>query len=205
MPLFAVWRDLDPLTPAAEREAMTFRSIAALLVSPGVNWLGSYVVDRPDAWRSLCLYDGPDAEEVAFRSTYCQVPFREVREVVETLPDQFGLAQQPEADPGTPLFLVRRSMDRDLTDEMLEAMQFRSAGCLSACPGVRWERSFWDPERKESACVYRAPSAEILRQHADLARISCESVEEVVEVHPREWAGVYDAYGVPKYWETDAR
>lgn len=204
MPLFAVWRDLDPSTPPGEREAMNFRTIAALLVSPGVQWLRSFVVDRPGDWRSLCLYEGPSADEVAYRSTYCQVPFREVRPVVEVLPSDYGLAIQPEADPDAPLFLVRRSMEPTISEDELEALTFRAAGCLSGFAGLRWERSFWDAERKESACLYRAPSQEILRQHAELARISCDSIEQVIEAHPREWEAIYDAYGVPKYWETEA-
>ena len=121
------------------------------------------------------------------------------------LPASYGLTDQPEVAPDAPLFLVRRAMDASITDEDLEALTFRSAGYLSGFADLRWERSFWDAERKESACLYRAPSPDILRQHAELARISCDSIEQVVEAHPRDWEDVYDAYRVPKYWESEAR
>ena len=204
MPLFAVWRDMDHTMTAGDREAQGVRTIATLGLLPGVHWLWSFVIDEPTRWQSMCLYSGPDLEQVTFGSTYCQLPFREIRPVVEVFPASYGLAEQADAPADTPLFLVRRTIDTAGTEEELEALTFRSAGCLSAFPGLRWEQSFWDAERKESACLYRAPSAALLNDHAALARISCNTIEQVVEVHPRDWSGLYDTYGVAKYWETDA-
>lgn len=202
MPLFAVSRVLDHSMIAADREAQMSRTIVTLGLFPGVDWLRSFVIDEPGRWESICLYEGPTAEDVAYRTTYCRVPFREVRPVIEVLPEGYGLVDQPRPGPDAKLYLVRRQMPEGMSASELEALTFRAANCLSEIfPGVRWERSFWDEERRQSACIYFAPSAELLWRHANVVRINCESVEAVTEALPWEWEGVYDAYGVPKYWK----
>ena len=117
------------------------------------------------------------------------------------LPEAYGLTDQPEPLPGAKLFLVRRQMPANTSDDELEAIALRSAKCLNEMfPSVRWERSFWDPERRQSAGIYFAPSAEMIWEHARAVRINCESVDEIIEALPWEWEDIYDAYGVHKYW-----
>jgi hypothetical protein len=197
---FLVLREMDPAMTEGEREGLNSRVIVTLALHPGVHWLRSYVVDVPGRFESVCVYEGPDSGAVAYRSDYCRVPYREIRQVSESLPAAYGVARQPPSSHS--FFVVKRQFPIGISDEDLEAAVFRSADCLRAFNGVRWERSFWDPARSLSHCVYRAPSKAIIAEHAALARIPANNIDEAVEAHPSQWAEMFESFGVPKYWDA---
>jgi hypothetical protein len=50
--------------------------------------------------------------------------------------------------------------------------------------GVDWVRSYYSHDGAHSVCVYEAPSAEVLREHALCLGLPVEEVLPVVEVLP---------------------
>ena len=73
----------------------------------------------------------------------------------------------------------------------LEAAGFRSVVCQKQFPGLAWVRSYWDPAKEESLCLYEAASEEDIRNHAKMADIPCDEVSLVVETSPAAFlAGV---------------
>ncbi len=87
-------------------------------------------------------------------------------------------------------YLIRRHMP-GYDDVDLEAAGFRSVVCQKQFPGLTWIRSYWDPAKEESLCLYEADREEDVRDHAKMADIPCDEVREVVEMSPAAFlAGV---------------
>jgi len=82
-----------------------------------------------------------------------------------------------------PLFVIRRQIDRSLSDTELEALTYRAIGASAEFPSIRWHRSYhWqEPDALRSTCIYEAPSEEALRKHASLCAVPFSEIREVEE------------------------
>jgi hypothetical protein len=68
-----------------------------------------------------------------------------------------------------------------LTAEQLKAVSQTSCGVLKTLgPTIQWEHSYVTDDK--IYCVYSAPDAEIIREHARLGGFPAESVQEVRSV-----------------------
>jgi hypothetical protein len=85
-----------------------------------------------------------------------------------------------------PLYRIERDFS-GMTPAERDGAGYRTAGCLLRFPGMKWLRSYLDPERLQFTCIYEAASPEELRQHATAARIPCGTITEVVEVLPDQF------------------
>ena len=84
------------------------------------------------------------------------------------------------------LFRIERQLP-PVTQDDIDAAAYRSRACLSRFKGLRWVRSYYDAERYRFTCFYEAPSADLIREHAAMAAIPCDSVTEVVEYLPDQY------------------
>ena len=86
-----------------------------------------------------------------------------------------------------PLYTVlRRFPGASSTD--LDAASFRSLSCLMYHPGLAWLRSYWDPAKESTICIYEAADEEQIRLHAQRAGLPCDEISRVEEVDPAEYA-----------------
>lgn len=201
MPLYTIWRHVDPSLTDVELEALLSRAIGSTAIYPGVLWQRSYQWDGGDQLHSLCVYEAPSIAAIEQHLRRCAVPFSETREVTEVFAEDHVPPQLNQPPPGSALFVITRTMPPGTTAAELDAAIFRSASCMGGVPGISWERSFWDEERNRSRCVYRATNPELIRQHAELSRIPCDEIQEVTEQLPSNWADWFDAHGLPHHWE----
>ncbi|MCA9844823.1 MAG: DUF4242 domain-containing protein [Dehalococcoidia bacterium] len=84
------------------------------------------------------------------------------------------------------LYKVRRVVG-ELAQDEVDAAALRSTWCLSDYPNVTWHHSMWDKEAGEIICLYEAPNEEIIREHAEAARLPCDEVREVSFIDPQEY------------------
>ncbi|MGE0601753.1 MAG: nickel-binding protein [Dehalococcoidia bacterium] len=190
MALFALWRHLDHTLGEDERKGMTIRSIGATaehVVEP-VRWVRSYVIDEPGRLQSLCVYEGPSARAVVDLQLLCAIPFEEIEPVVELRPPSTA------SGPGD-LYLAWRDIPRGATEPAVAEDNARASG------EAEWVRSYWDSKNALSWCVYRAETRN--GQSAAVLPRSFRRVESVAEVHPSEWAWVYETFGLPRHWELN--
>jgi hypothetical protein len=82
-----------------------------------------------------------------------------------------------------PIYSIRRVVGPMTRDEV-DAAAMRSLWCLANYPGVTWMRSAWDAERGEINCLYEAPNADAIREHAESAQIPCDEIREVSLIDP---------------------
>jgi len=202
MPLYAIFRQFPGELSEEESGAVAFRAITGQPYYPGVAWDRTY--SHTESPGSLCIYAGDSAADVAGHSTYCGIPFSEVREVELFLPEDFMAPEHNLAPSNGRLYVIQRTMPSDTTRAEVEAAALMSATCLSGYPTIRWERSFWDQERVRSHCVYLATSPEEIRRHAASAHIPCDTITPVEEVLPAQFEHVYDSYGIDKSWLSPA-
>lgn len=81
-----------------------------------------------------------------------------------------------------PKFLIERTLPGagDLTAEQLKAISQTSCSVLrSLGPQIQWIESFVTPNK--IYCVYVAPNAELIREHARLGGFPADSVEPIKE------------------------
>jgi hypothetical protein len=204
MPLFTLWREFDPTLDEEAREAIMVRTISAATWFPSVRWIRSYFVDEPGRLNTLCVYEGPTLDLVRQHTLHCRVPFIHIREAEERLPDStLALTSRSigAVPDGRPLFMVKRSFPRGISEAELGGAWMRTAQCAAEIPSLSWVRSYWDDERKESACVFLAPDKATIGEHIRRSRVPADSVEQVGENHPALWAHVYDSLGIPRHWE----
>jgi hypothetical protein len=79
-----------------------------------------------------------------------------------------------------PPFVIERTVPGvgSLTAEQLKAISQTSCGVLKTLgPTIQWEHSYVTDDK--IYCVYSAPNAEMIREHARLGGFPAESVEEV--------------------------
>jgi Protein of unknown function (DUF4242) len=82
-----------------------------------------------------------------------------------------------------PQFVIERTIPGagSLTAEQLKAVSQTSCGVLKQLgPTIQWEHSYVTDDK--IYCVYSAPNAEIIREHARLGGFPAESVQEVKTV-----------------------
>lgn len=84
-----------------------------------------------------------------------------------------------------PLYLIERRIG-DMTEDEMAAGGLRALAAQEKLTSdkVRWIRSYFDPEGRQMRCIYEAESADLVRQHAEMARIPCDSITEVIEHVP---------------------
>lgn len=82
-----------------------------------------------------------------------------------------------------PLYRIRREIG-PATQEDIDAASFRAIMCAPWFPGLKWVRSFWDAPAGRLDCYYEAAAPEQLQHHAEISRIPCDEVTEVVELLP---------------------
>ena len=81
-----------------------------------------------------------------------------------------------------PKFLIERTLPGagDLTGEQLKAISQTSCSVLrNLGPEIQWIESFVTPNK--IYCVYIAPNAELIREHARLGGFPADSVEPIKE------------------------
>lgn len=79
-----------------------------------------------------------------------------------------------------PQFVIERTIPGagSLTAEQLKAISQTSCGVLKQMgPAIQWEHSYVTDDK--IYCVYSAPNAEMIREHARLGGFPAESVQEV--------------------------
>ena len=79
-----------------------------------------------------------------------------------------------------PQFVIERTIPGagSLTAEQLKAVSQTSCGVLKQLgPTIQWEHSYVTEDK--IYCVYSAPTAEMIREHARLGGFPAESVQEV--------------------------
>ncbi len=82
-----------------------------------------------------------------------------------------------------PLYRIRRNIG-EASQEDIDAASFRAIVCAPQFPGLKWVRSFWDPESGRIDCFYEAQDSHQIVEHAGAARIPCDEIHEVREVLP---------------------
>jgi len=89
-----------------------------------------------------------------------------------------------------PQFVIERTIPGagSLTAEQLKAVSQTSCGVLKTLgPTIQWEHSYVTDDK--IYCVYSAPNAELIREHARLGGFPAESVQEVRTVISPATAG----------------
>jgi hypothetical protein len=89
-----------------------------------------------------------------------------------------------------PQFVIERTIPGagSLTAEQLKAVSQTSCGVLKQLgPAIQWEHSYVTDDK--IYCVYSAPNAEMIREHARLGGFPAESVQEVRTVISPATAG----------------
>ena len=89
-----------------------------------------------------------------------------------------------------PQFVIERTIPGagSLTAEELKAVSQTSCGVLRQLgPTIQWEHSYVTDDK--IYCVYSAPNAELIREHARLGGFPAESVQEVRTVISPATAG----------------
>ena len=82
-----------------------------------------------------------------------------------------------------PKYIVVRTVGQ-LEEAEIEAAALRSLEAIDQMPGVRWIRSYYSAEEGKIYCEYEAPSAELVFEHAQRARIPFDRAEVVRELEP---------------------
>jgi hypothetical protein len=80
-----------------------------------------------------------------------------------------------------PLFLIERQFAEAL---QLDAAGVAAVNAVNADAGVSWLFSFLSADRKKTYCLYEAPSADAIRQAAQLNHLPADVVIEVSELRP---------------------
>ena len=89
-----------------------------------------------------------------------------------------------------PQFVIERTIPGagSLTADQLKAVSQTSCGVLKQLgPTIQWEHSYVTDDK--IYCVYSAPNAEMIREHARLGGFPAESVQEVRTVISPATAG----------------
>lgn len=78
-----------------------------------------------------------------------------------------------------PQYVIERTLPGagDLSDEQVQGIAAKSNEVLDAMPGVQWQESYVTQDKLY--CVYVAPDAESVREHAKRGGFPADSVEQV--------------------------
>jgi hypothetical protein len=89
-----------------------------------------------------------------------------------------------------PQYVIERTLPGagSLSQEQLVAISQKSCGVLQELgPTIKWEHSYVTGDK--IYCVYNAPNAEIIRQHAHMGGFPADSIEEVKTIISPATAG----------------
>lgn len=212
MTLFVVRRKYEPYVPPEQVEQMMTLLISSGTWFPAVAWQRSYFWETAGVQESLCVYEGPSREGVYRHGTYCGLPATNVAPVEEWLPgSETGLlsrdisAENTPAAPDDRYFAVERTFDPALAEDEIGGAWLRSGQCAAEIPRLYWVRTYWSEEDRKAWCIFRAPNAELVAQHSRRSVLPADWIQEVSENHPRDWGHIYNAFGLPRHWEGEAR
>ena len=78
-----------------------------------------------------------------------------------------------------PQYVIERTLPGagDLSDEQVQGIAAKSNEVLDEMPGVQWQESYVTQDKLY--CVYLAPDAESVREHAKRGGFPADSVEQV--------------------------
>lgn len=78
-----------------------------------------------------------------------------------------------------PQYVIERTLPGagDLSDEQVQGISAKSNEVLDGMPGVQWQESYVTQDKLY--CVYLAPDAESVREHAKRGGFPADSVEQV--------------------------
>ena len=78
-----------------------------------------------------------------------------------------------------PQYVIERTLPGagDLSDEQVHGIAAKSNEVLDGMPGVQWQESYVTQDKLY--CVYVAPDAESVREHAKRGGFPADSVEQV--------------------------
>lgn len=193
MPLYLVTRTHENAAAIIEDEWEMVRLIGSAHHEPRHDWIRSF--GRNES--GFCIFRGPDARELGIQQRLCALPFDEIREVEEVN----GAAAGPgidEAPEGWSLYLVERTFLDGATGRLIEVNGPHAEGSQ----GVLWLRSYWDPERHLSRCIFAARTSAAVREAVMLSPVGIDRLTRVSTVHPSMWAEIYDRLGLPRHWES---
>jgi len=80
-----------------------------------------------------------------------------------------------------PLFLIERQFANELAVDEATAATIRQ---VNDEIGVQWLYSFLSADKRKTYCLYEAPSAEVLREHARRLNLPADTIIEVDQVQP---------------------
>lgn len=193
MPLFLVARTHGNAAAFFGDEWEMVRLIGTAHHEPRHDWIRAFGQSES----GFCIYRGPDARELGIQQRLCALPFDEIREVEEVN----GAAAGPgidEAPEGWSLYLVERTFLDGATGRLIEVNGPHAEGSQ----GVLWLRSYWDPERRSSRCIFAAARRDAVREAVMLSPVGIDRLTRVSTVHPSMWAEIYDRLGLPRHWES---
>ncbi len=78
-----------------------------------------------------------------------------------------------------PQYVIERTLPGagDLSDEQVQGIAAKSNEVLDGMPGVQWQESYVTQDKLY--CVYVAPDADSVREHAKRGGFPADSVEQV--------------------------
>jgi uncharacterized protein DUF4242 len=85
-------------------------------------------------------------------------------------------------------FVIERNLPEGLSEGEIDAAVRRAVTVNSGLPDVSWIGSHLTADQRKFFCIYDAPSADRVRQAARLADIPCDTVTEVREMRPADYA-----------------
>lgn len=84
-----------------------------------------------------------------------------------------------------PLFVIERNFAEQLEVNKEAAAQVER---INDDAGVRWLYSFLSADKKKTYCLYESPSADAIRVAAKAANLPADSVIQVSELRPGQFA-----------------
>lgn len=194
MPLFAIHRILDPRTSESDRELMVVRSIGFVDTPLRPVWRRTFAIQTENQFETWCMYEGRNAQELAWWNDQCAVPFNEVRPVTQWRRDD-GL----ELPGGAAVHWIRGCLpDGREPEALLDALRSRPE-----CAEARWLRLFWDAERRQAYAAVAAPDAATALTFAEAMGLPHAQHDVVDEIRPTDFAPLYESVGFAPYAGDD--
>jgi hypothetical protein len=198
MATYTIWRTFDPNLSDLDAEMMMVRAVSTGWLEPRFRWLRSFDIEAPGLPQGFCVYEGPTIHDLDWQQRFCWLPVDEIREVQELCGPSCGGSGMDEPPAGSTPFFVERRFGAGVGAEDLR--ELNSAQPREA--GVTWFRSFWDPERMSSKCIFAAESEQRLRDATTGTAGTVTRIASAVLGHPAQMAETYDLMGLPRHWEV---
>jgi len=84
-----------------------------------------------------------------------------------------------------PLFLIERNFAQEVAVDTAIAARIRE---VNNEIGIQWLHSFLSADKRKSYCLYEAPNADAIRAAAKRLDIPADTIIEVGEVRPEQFA-----------------